>query len=117
MRAGRMKEHGSPVSSLLTMKYNINQVLVACTARKHMFTRYKVYARGGIAIFFSVICTAIHMLYGVAVRSRRDVDRAVTWGMRGRQAVQIGIRHDLSAVSAGRDPIKCQQTPVPTDRN
>ena len=24
--------------------------------------------------FFSVICTAIHMLYGVAVHSRTDVD-------------------------------------------
>jgi hypothetical protein len=54
---------------------------------------------------------------GVAVHSRRDVDRAVTWGTRGRQAVQIRIRHDLSAASAGRDPIECQQTPGPTDRN
>ena len=70
-----------------------------------------------VPFFFSVVCTAVHMLYGVAVHSRRDVDRAVTWGTRGRQAVQIGIRHDLSAASAGRDPIECWQTPVPTDRN
>ena len=53
----------------------------------------------------------------MAVHSRREVDRAVTWGTRGRQAVQIRIRHDLSAASAGRDPIECQQMPVPTDWN
>jgi hypothetical protein len=33
--------------------------------------------------FFSVVCTAVHTLYGVAVHSRRDVDRAVTSGTRG----------------------------------
>ena len=70
MRAGRTEEHGSPASSLLTMRYNINLFFVACTAREHTFTRYKVYMRGGSALFFSVVCTAVHTLYGVAVHSR-----------------------------------------------
>ena len=117
MRAGRKEEHASPASSLLIMKYNINLFFVTCTTCEHTFTCYKVYTRGGSTLFFSVVCTAVHTLYGVAVHSRRDVDRAVTSGTRGGQAVQIGIRHDLSAASAGREPIKCQQMPVVTDRN
>ena len=70
MRAGRTEEHGSPASSLLTMRYNINLFFVACTAREHTFTHYKVYTRGGSARIFSVVCTAVHTLYGVAVHSR-----------------------------------------------
>ena len=52
MSAGRKEEHSSPASSLLTMRYNINLFFVACTAREHTFTRYKVYMRGGSALFF-----------------------------------------------------------------
>ena len=65
MRAGRKEEHGSPASSLLIMKYNINLFFVTCTAHEHTFTSYKVYMTGGSAQwnkFFSVVCTVIHTL-------------------------------------------------------
>ena len=44
----RKEEHSSP-ASLLIMKYNINLLFVACTAREHTFTRHKVYTTGGSA--------------------------------------------------------------------